>query len=1419
MAKKYLLGLDLGTDSVGWALTDEDYNVIKKKGKSLWGVRLFEGAKTNQDRRNQRSERRRLQRRKERISLLRSLFEEEMQTIDPTFFQRLDEAQFYFEDKRAKFNYLLFNDRNYTDKDFFHQFPTIYHLRKHLLESNKKEDLRFIFLVFSHMVKYRGHFLFEGQEFKLSNTNLLEYFENINTLLHDCLPEDEDCINVDEEKIVAIENFYKERKNITESKEFLQKTLDSSSKNIKKILKTTIIPLISGGQIDIKKVLEKDDFDEIKQISCSSENFVEDIEKLKTFFPEKEELLEIINICKKIYDSLILLSILKGNKNISESMIDSYERHKSDLKKLKIYIKTYHKEKYNEVFRIVKKPDEKGKLKYFSNYVNYIGKTNSKNNSINLPRCSKSDFYKYLKGILGIAKVKEQDIQNEVLKEIYNKIENNSYLERQNNTNNSVLPYQLNLMEMEEIINKQSEFYPFLKKQDEYGTIGDKIKSILTFKIPYYVGPLNTHSNFSWIERKKEKIFPWNFKDIVDLNKSAEEFITRMQNKCQYLDDCYCLPKDSIIFSYYCVLSELNIIHLNGRKLSQEMKNDLITEIYLKNRKVTKKKLTSYLKNKYGTNIQITTSNDKDLEELHSSLSSLYDFSAIFGFNYVKENIQLIEKIIKDIVIFEDKKILEDRLKKSYQIKDTQIINKIKSLQYKKYGRLSKELLMDLPAISTDGEVLNTNILTLMEETGKTLNEILYDSNYNFKKSIENFNHKKFSIKGNSIEDVTEFIQNSYASPGMKRSIIQAYNIIEELEQIIQHPIDEFYIECNRNNSNEKKRTISRYENMKNLLKQAAEFSTNSLKEEILYCQKLLKNYESDPKKLNIERIYLYFTQLGKCVYTGQTISLSDLLTTDKYDVDHIYPRSKIKDDSLDNKVLVVSTANKDKGDTYPYLLGVERIKYIEELHNRKLISDKKFHRLISKEELSDAEIGNFIERQLVFTSQSVKALAKVLNEFKKDKLIVLSKAENVSNFRKNMDILKCREANNYHHAHDAYLNIVVGRMMHYYFGVSFLSPHIQIDKLHKEGKTTNIDKIFEDNEKKNRKPIFDTNKNIIWNYQSTLPKIKNQILNRFDILTTTRTYFKTKLFSEISLTNAKDCENGTFTLARKNPKNTNNSLYPLTNTSKYGGYKSLSYGSYMLIEAKDEKGNSFFTLETIPTLIQKNMKKEEINEFLKNECGLKEPKIVLSNLKINTVIQSGKSKYCITGKTNNYFLIKNLRESNYSYDAILIIRKIVKLYTILESEKIIYKGVINNDLLVKKYGEKINKEKVIISPAKNEKAEEISLTLEECQKLFNIFKQQLKSCIFEDFSNIEKILDQLEKIDEKIRNLQIFEYVVLLNELLKLTNCNSSTSNLKIIDLKEQSGKLTIRKIINKKIKIIYESVTGFYTKVIWSN
>ena len=77
--KKYNIGLDIGTTSVGWAVVDNETNkVIRKGNKKLWGVNLFEQANTAEARRMQRNTRRRYDRRRKRIKLLQNEFYNEI---------------------------------------------------------------------------------------------------------------------------------------------------------------------------------------------------------------------------------------------------------------------------------------------------------------------------------------------------------------------------------------------------------------------------------------------------------------------------------------------------------------------------------------------------------------------------------------------------------------------------------------------------------------------------------------------------------------------------------------------------------------------------------------------------------------------------------------------------------------------------------------------------------------------------------------------------------------------------------------------------------------------------------------------------------------------------------------------------------------------------------------------------------------------------------------------------------------------------------------------------------------------------------------------------------------------------------------------------------------------------------------------
>ena len=103
---KYYIGLDMGTSSLGWAVTDDKYRLLRKKGKDMWGVRLFDEADTAAARRTNRVAKRRRNREKARIGYLKELFATEIEKIDSAFIRGWMTANFGKRIKRYNKNLL-----------------------------------------------------------------------------------------------------------------------------------------------------------------------------------------------------------------------------------------------------------------------------------------------------------------------------------------------------------------------------------------------------------------------------------------------------------------------------------------------------------------------------------------------------------------------------------------------------------------------------------------------------------------------------------------------------------------------------------------------------------------------------------------------------------------------------------------------------------------------------------------------------------------------------------------------------------------------------------------------------------------------------------------------------------------------------------------------------------------------------------------------------------------------------------------------------------------------------------------------------------------------------------------------------------------------------------------------------------------
>lgn len=1197
MTNPYSIGLDIGTNSVGWAVITDDYKVPSKKmkvlgntskkyvKKNLLGALLFESGITAEGRRLKRTARRRYTRRRNRILYLQEIFSTEMAKIDESFFQRLDDS-FLVPDEKRDSKYPIFGNL-VKEKTYHDEFPTIYHLRKYLADSSKKADLRLVYLALAHMIKYRGHFLIEG-DFNSRNNDIKKNFQDFL-----------DSYNAIFESDLSLEN----------SKQLEEIVKDKISKSAKKdrLLKlfpgeknsgifSEFLKLIVGNQADFRKYFN---LDEKTSLHFSKESYDEDLETLLGHIGDDYS--DVFLKAKKVYDAILLSGILAVTDNeteapLSSAMIMRYKEHEEDLALLKAYIRKISLETYNEVF----KDDTK------NGYAGYIdGKTNQE------------DFYVYLKKLLTGLEGADYFLE---------KINREDLLRKQRTFDNGSIPYQIHLQEMRAIIDKQAKFYPFLAKNKE------KIEKILTFRIPYYVGPLaRGNSDFAWSIRKRhEKITPWNFEDVIDKESSAEAFINRMTSFDLYLPEEKVLPNHSLLYETFTVYNELTKVRFiaEGMRdyqfLDSKQKKDIVRLYFKGKRKVTDKDIIDYLHAIDGYDgIEL-----KGIEkQFNSSLSTYHDLLNIINekeFLDDSSNEAIIEEIIHTLTIFEDREMIKQRLSKFDNIFDKSVLKKLSRRHYTGWGKLSAKLINGIR-----DEKSGKTILDYLIDDGisnRNFMQLIHDDTLSFKKKIQ-----KAQIIGDQ-DNIKQVVQSLPGSPAIKKGILQSIKIVDELVKVMGRNPESIVVEMARENQYTNQGKSNSQQRLKRLEESLKELGSKILKENVP-----AKLFKIDNNALQNERLYLYYLQNGKDMYTGDDLDIDRL---SNYDIDHIIPQAFLKDNSIDNKVLVSSASNRGKSDDVPSLDVVKKRKtFWHQLLKSKLISQRKFDNLTKAERggLSPEDKAGFIQRQLVETRQITKHVARLLDERfnnKKDEdnkalrtvKIITLKSSLVSQFRKDFELYKVREINDFHHAHDAYLNAVVASALlkkypklepEFVYGDypkynSFRERKSATEKVYFYSNIMNIFKksiTLADGTVIDR-PLIEVNEETgesVWNKESDLATVR-RVLS----------------YPQVNVVKKVEVQSGGFSKESVQPHGNSDKLIPrktkkmVWDTKKYGGFDSPIVAYSVFVMAEREKGKSK-KLKPVKELVGITIMEKE--SFEKNKIDFLERR-GLRNIQDENIIQ-----------------------------------------------------------------------------------------------------------------------------------------------------------------------------------------------------
>lgn len=1440
MKEDYYLGLDIGTSSVGWAVTDDKYNLLRFNKKDMWGSRIFDEANTAADRRTNRSARRRRERQQRRNEFLQEMFLNEVEKIDPSFFLRLNESKFCLEDKEVDTRFSLFNDANYTDEDYYKEYPTAYHLRYDLMNSKEKKDIRLIYLACLHIMKSRGHFLFEGQEFNINESYDIG-IKKLRDYLYDMLQDTDEEYSFGEHNFKDIENVLKDsRKSKRDAEKDFKEILGTKNRQIIGIFKA-----MNGSKVKLSLIFDDETLDEAdkKEIEFSKSTFVDERGAYEEALGERIDLLDIM---KSIYDWKILNKIMKNYSSLSEAKIEEYRKYKEELEQLKEIFKKYgNKYEKNRITESDFKnafdnPEEK------NNYAAYIGKTVYKNKKYDVKKCNQEDVNKYFSDKIKEFKLTDEDLKK--YEKLLNALEEKEALTKQKTVENSSIPYQLHLIELKAILENASKHYDFLNIVDETGlSIKEKIVEIFKFKIPYYVGPLNNYhtekGGNAWVVRKSnEKVMPWNFYDVIDETKTAEKFIMRMTKKCTYYMGKDVLPKDSILYQELIVLNAINNLKVNKKGIEPETKQRLYDELFKKESSITFNKVFKALKAIYEQNgFEIKDSSEMSGIDgtFRSNLSTYVKFYNILGDKITYEPYKsIVENIIKWKSIFDEgTNIFAEKVKSEYGDKFTEEeLKKIIRLNFSGWGRLSREFLTEIKGTDKATGEIYESIMNALYFTNYNLMELL-SSQFTFKDELEKAN--KISDDRTDEMSYENLVKDTYLSPSVKRSVWQAVKICDEISKIKGEAPKRIFLEMTRKHEEKGKRTSSRKEKILDIYAKAKTEAKTNEKESLKELEKSL--YKIEDSEMKSKRLYLYYLQMGRCAYTGHQIDLDDILYKSKeqsyYDIDHIYPRSQTKDDSFGNLVLVEKKANQIKTDKYLCEFPDIQSKMNGMWHvwqKMGLISKDKLFRLSRKTPLTDEELAGFINRQLVETSQSVKAVAQIIQKIYPETRILYVKARNVSDFRRNfvklgeklvekeiidepanISLLKNRNLNNFHHAHDAYLNIVVGNT----YTTKFTdNPYNFIKKNKEKNKKRfyNLDRMFE--------YVVEKNDIVAWDPKVDY-KLVEKTLRRPTVNVTKRNYInKSGQLFDIQVVKKKE---GLYPIKTSEPR--------LKNTDKYGGYNSVKNAYFFVVESLNKKDEKITEIHPMPIYYMNKIKSEkDLLDYCINELKLKEPRIIHKQLNVG-------SKMIIDGFP---YYFRSLMKTAYRYsvakeptlppsleDIFYISSKIYEKIASNGKEKEISTITKKNPAklfnMYKAYFELLAnnlKEKEIVKEytreeyraLKREKQIEIITKINDLieKDLNTLFKFYIKVLNEGEYSNRTNKKLTKEK-EELFKKLNLEEKIIVINNSHKLFRETSlGGTDLKLVGESTQSGTIKFNKnISDKNVTLINESITGLYS------
>ena len=535
--------------------------------------------------------------------------------------------------------------------------------------------------------------------------------------------------------------------------------------------------------------------------------------------------------------------------------------------------------------------------------------------------------------------------------------------------------------ELIKLLEVQSAFYPRLEE------IIDDVLCIYDSKREYYEGPGSYKSPTPYGSYQLDESG-----NVIKIN-----LIDKMRGKCTYFPDELRAPKWSYSACLFNLLNDLNNLTIQGVKITELQKQELIRDYVNKGKSVTLPAIA-----------KICGVKKEDIFGFRIDKSEKPIFTKFEGYNELLK----IAKSVNEETTIEGKKQLVDDI--------SEILTKEKSIDTR-----VKKLIDDLKlSTSLAKEIAKSGGFTTYHSLSfKAINLILEDLLKTNKNQMELFTGagiKPYNHNFNKGHQLSANLSDWIVSPVVKRSInetIKVFNALRKYLKVRYGDDAEFsnvVVELAREkNSQEKKDLIKK-------IQKANEEKRYKIME-------LVENRKLTSAEF--ERISLLLEQDFKCAYSLEPIELSDVFKVGLLEVDHIIPLSISLSDAQSNKVLVYQRENQAKGQRSPFQYfssGKAKItfesfkEYVTK--NLNFSNAKKRNLLYLGNPIED--VKGFIDRNLVDTRYASRETYNLLKSFfdyhQINTKVKVINGSATSYFRKRAYLPKNRDETYAHHAQDA---------------------------------------------------------------------------------------------------------------------------------------------------------------------------------------------------------------------------------------------------------------------------------------------------------------------------------------------------------------------------------------------------------------